>query len=187
MPEPATRSRVRLAAARGSLVPPVPSFLREQHPERVGAEHRARGVRLTAWSSAVHRMRVLARHGQTRLMYPFDVSSVLRRSLIGSTGADPTLPYTPPRRHRLTASPDRMTRFWTNGQCHRCWLQAGSGTERPAGSAGAFRGATPPRRPLQCYPSERVIYQRRARDLRFSPDRMSPSRYLGYSGGNSCG
>jgi len=34
-------------------------------------------------------------------MYPIDVPSLMRRSLIGMNGDDPTLPYTPSRRRRL--------------------------------------------------------------------------------------
>jgi hypothetical protein len=34
-------------------------------------------------------------------MYPIDVPSLMRRSLIGMNGDDPTLPDTPSRRRRL--------------------------------------------------------------------------------------
>jgi hypothetical protein len=34
-------------------------------------------------------------------MYPIDVPHLMRRSLIGMNGDDPTLPYSPPRRRRL--------------------------------------------------------------------------------------
>jgi hypothetical protein len=44
-------------------------------------------------------------------MYPIDVPSLMRRSLIGMNGDDPTLPHVPSRRRRMV-EPIRAAVRW---------------------------------------------------------------------------